>query len=100
MKAMSKADKVLELLRAASRGHTFRVRHGGEVYVRTGWVPNTALAEVGGWRYSARMMDLRKAGKAVVDVERQFDGKGKATSIFWYKPVYVRLDDHDDKQVA
>lgn len=51
-----KAQAALSLLEAAARGtHQFSDAPAG-------WVPSRALHDVAGWRYSARIYDLRQAG--------------------------------------
>lgn len=59
----TKAEKILHELRRAQQGRRYRVQIRGQVHtVKAGWVPSTVLLELAGWRYSARLYDLKKQG--------------------------------------
>ncbi|HYG67163.1 MAG TPA: hypothetical protein VD838_05865 [Anaeromyxobacteraceae bacterium] len=60
---MTKAERIHLELKRAARGRTYRVRVKGVIHeIKDGWVPSTVLQELGGWRYSARLHDLKAQG--------------------------------------
>lgn len=72
---ITKAQAVERELRDAAAGKRYRVRvEGVAKEVPAGWVPSTILHAVGGWRYAARLFDLKKSGRILGYDSKPFEG--------------------------
>lgn len=88
----SKKAAVLEELIRAANGKTYTETYEGVAYVfDEGWVPSTVLAELAGWRYGARLDDLKQDG-AIVHESRHVAG-----SLWGYRATRIQARLTDDQ---
>lgn len=73
----SKKEKVHLEMKWAREGRSYIVRHpetGAKTHVSDGWVPATVLEKLAGWRFGARLYDLKEDGILTYESKELYEG--------------------------
>lgn len=92
----TKREKVFEELKRAKAGkpYSLRLKEAGPAHlVPRGWVPSRVLHDLAGWRFGARLYELRKDGVEIESRPFRDPDTGKATDVYLYRATHIPQDE-------